>query len=73
MPSDHGVRLDEQEASSPFGPEAGEKDPQDSIRRAEPKPFLIASLQHDELVPKGEDFKLKGGTRPERTSEPSEF
>ena len=58
MPGDHGVRLDEQKAISPSGPEAGEKDPQDSIRRAEPNPFLIASVQDDELVPKGGDFQL---------------
>ena len=31
MPGDDGIRLDEQEAVTPFGPEAGENDPQNPI------------------------------------------
>jgi hypothetical protein len=71
MPGDDGGRLDEYEAIPPFGPEAGEKDPQDSIRRTEPGPFPVGSLQDKELVAQGHNFKLQGGTRPERASEGS--
>jgi hypothetical protein len=50
MPGDYGIRLDEQEAVAPLGPEPGENDPQDPIRCAKPDPSLITSLQDNELV-----------------------
>jgi hypothetical protein len=58
MPGDDGIRLDEQEAVTPFGPEAGKKDPQNPIRCPEPKPFLIRSLQDNELVAESQDFHM---------------
>ena len=58
IPGDDRIRLDEQEAVTPFGPEAGKKDPQNPIRCPEPKPFLICSLQDNELVAESQDFHL---------------
>jgi hypothetical protein len=58
MPGDDGAWLDEEEGVPPLGPKPGEKDPQHSIRRAEPEPFLVASLHYAELVAQRQDFEL---------------
>jgi hypothetical protein len=38
-----------------------------------PGPFPVGSLQNKGLVAQGHNFKLQGGTRPERASEGSEY
>lgn len=53
MPTDDGVRLHDEEAGSPAGPEAGELDPQDSIPLSQHRPFR-RSLQDAELMSQGE-------------------
>src|SRR4030042_5521403 len=50
MPGDDGIRLDEHETLAPLRPEAGENDPQKPIECPKPEPFLIGSLQDNELV-----------------------
>jgi hypothetical protein len=54
-------------------PEAGENDPQKPIECPKPEPFLIGSLQDNELVAESQDFHLQGGSRSHRGCEPAEY
>lgn len=72
MPGDHRIGLDEQEAVTPLGPEPGEKDPQNPIGCPKPEPFLVGSLQDDELVAQSHDFELQGGSGSQAGHKPDE-
>ncbi len=56
MPADNGVRLDENEARSPSGPEFVEEHPEKPIAPAEFGP-LDAQLEDRKLLAQGEIFK----------------
>ncbi len=56
MPGDDRIRLDGQEAVTPFGPAACETDPENPIRWANAEPSLIGSLKDNELVAESKDF-----------------
>jgi len=73
MPGDDGIRLDEQEALAPLRPEAGEDDSQKPVECLKPEPFLIGSLQDNELVAESQDFHLQGGSRSQRGCKPGEY
>jgi hypothetical protein len=59
MPSDDSIRLNEQEAVTPFGPKVGENDPQNAIGCPKQEPFLVGSLQNTELMAERKDFHLQ--------------
>ena len=56
MPSDDGLRLDDDEGLLPAVPDSGEPHPEGAIAGAEPR-MLLLSLVDSELLPQGEVFK----------------
>ena len=50
VPGDDGLRLDDDERRSPFGPETREHDPEPTVRLCEPQPPRPRALQHLQLV-----------------------
>jgi hypothetical protein len=65
VPADDGRRLNEKETGPPIVPDLAQPSPQKSIGRGEFGP-LDGALQNPELMTKGEDFQLQGGTASER-------
>ena len=63
VPRDDRRGLDDDERRSPSGPQAGQPDPQPSVRGRERQLPRHGSLQHQQLVSQREDIELKGGDR----------
>ena len=63
MPGDDGLRLDDPERRSPFGPDTRQDDPEPTVPLGEPSPPRAGALQHLHLVPQRQDFELKRGAR----------
>ena len=51
VPGDDGLRLDDHERCSPFGPEAREQDPEPTVCLGEPQSPRPGSLEHLQLMP----------------------
>ena len=58
MPSDHGVRLDDDEGGTPADPEPGQPDPEDAVAAAEPW-TAGPSLKDGNLLPEGEVLRYE--------------
>jgi hypothetical protein len=56
VPSDHGIGLHDDQGGAPALPTLGEKDPKQSVRRAELRTFH-RSRQHGQLLTEGEVFQ----------------
>ena len=70
MPTEDGLRLDENEASTPFGPDPGQPGPQEPI--GVPKPSRLPralALEDEELMAQGEHLGLERGSTAEQRSE----
>jgi len=50
MPADDGLRLDENEGTSPLGPEPRERDPEGSVERREPGPRMPVDVDRELLT-----------------------
>ena len=61
MPSNHGVRLDDDEDGTPIRPEAGQPSSEDAVALPESWPFR-ALLQDRKLLPEGEVLEGQLGT-----------
>lgn len=63
VPAHDGIGRYDVNRPAPIGPDAGERDPQESIDRAEPGSVRRLALEDGELVAEGQDFRLEGETR----------
>jgi hypothetical protein len=72
VPGDDRLRFDEDERRSPPGPDAGQPDPELTVRLREPQPPRLGSLQHLQLVPQRQHLELERGVRTRRSSQDQE-
>jgi hypothetical protein len=63
MPGDDRLRFDNDESRAPFGPEAEEPDPEESVPGSKFGPTGNGTSQDDDLVSQGEDLGLERKAR----------
>jgi len=70
VPAEEGFRLDEDEGSTPSGPDSGQPNPQQSIGAAKlDSPSRELALEDEELMAKREHLGLECGSAAEQRSE----
>lgn len=65
VPGNHGFRFDDDQRTSPIGPNFTNLNPEESISGYQFRPF-DRTLQNAELVAKGQNLELKRRTAPKR-------
>ena len=60
MPSDDGLRLEEQQDLSPVRPEAPQTHPEQSVGGEEPRLAGVLPAQDGQLMSQGDEFELQG-------------
>src|SRR3954471_13173033 len=68
LPANDRICLDNHQSPSPFRPPAGQPSPKPTICGAQSRSFH-GTLQHVQLMPKCQDFNLKGGAATKRASQ----
>jgi hypothetical protein len=66
VPSDHGLRLHDDECRSPARPHAGQRSPEPAVRGREAQPSRPCALQHVQLVAQGQDLEMERGCGPQK-------
>jgi hypothetical protein len=69
VPGDDGLGFHDHERRSPSGPDARQQDPEPAVRLREPDSRRSGALQHVQLVPQGQDFKVERRARTRQGSE----
>ena len=72
VPADHGRGLHDLQAGAPTRPAAREQDPQPSVGALQAQTRWRVLVEHGQLVTKGENLSLQGGTGPKTGGEKSE-
>jgi len=72
MPSDDGLRLNDNERGSPASPEARQQDPEPAVCLRKSDAPWSGALQHFKLVSQGQNFELDRQTRIRQCSEGQE-
>jgi len=60
MPGDHRFGLYDQQRRAPLRPEAGEPNPEQSVRQFQTKPAAPRPLEDGDLVAESQDLDLQG-------------
>jgi hypothetical protein len=64
VPPEHRLGLNHLQASPPIGPESRQQNPQEPIGALEAQAMRRILLENRQLVTKGKDLRLQGGTSP---------
>jgi hypothetical protein len=64
VPTEHRLGLNHLQASPPTGPESGQQNPQEPVGALEAQALRRILLENRQLVTKGKDLRLQGGTGP---------
>jgi len=64
VPTEHRLGLNHLQASPPTGPESRQQNPQEPVGALEAQAMRSILLENRQLVTKGKDLRLQGGTGP---------